>query len=70
MIATVRKRASGQTRTVLLEALATGAHARLTSKGIMLYGPNGTVSTHFTGSDHRGAKNLTADLRRAGILPS
>lgn len=43
--------------------------AKHTTAGITLCGPNGTVGTHFTKSDHRAVLNFISDLRKAGIYP-
>lgn len=55
-------------RALILAALKTGARYRMTKNGIIIYTETGlTVGTHFTVSDHRGAKNLQAQMRRAGF---
>jgi hypothetical protein len=44
--------------------------AKHTTSGLMFCGPEGTVLTHFTNSDHRALKNFISDLRKAGIYPT
>ena len=55
------------TRDILLSALDAGAEMRRTTKGVLVYGPEGTVTAHMSNSNYRAAKNLTARLRRAGV---
>lgn len=55
------------TRAVLIEALEAGATMKPTKGGVMVHGPSGIVSAHFTSSDHRAHKNLRSRLRRAGL---
>ena len=55
------------TRAVLLQALEAGATMKATKGGVMVHGPDGMVSAHFTVSDHRAYKNLRSRLRRAGL---
>lgn len=54
-------------RKVILSALKSGVRYRMTRSGVMIYGPTGFASAHFTVSDRRGYKNLIAGLRQAGI---
>ncbi|QWY81354.1 HicA-like toxin [Arthrobacter phage Rizwana] len=57
-------------RELLMEAHRAGVGSKFTKSGIILYGENGQIaSTHFTGSDHRGYKNLRRELQRKGIYP-
>lgn len=56
-------------RHVALAALATGARAKLTKNGIMIYSESGGVAvTHFTSSDKSAALNFRKRLERIGIL--
>jgi len=55
-------------RKLVLEALETGARARKSKGGLMLYGPNGAVAVHYTNSDGRAVKNLRSAMVKAGIL--
>lgn len=57
-----------QVKALLIGVLKDGARYKLTKSGIILFGPTGSAATHFTVSDHRGVKNLRAQLRRAGLL--
>jgi hypothetical protein len=46
-----------------------GVRVTRTKKGLLLRLPDGsTAMKHFTDSDTRGAKNLAAELRRAGVI--
>ena len=54
-------------RQLLLTLLREGNRYRMTSSGVMLFGPEGSASAHLTGSDRRGLNNFRADLRKAGI---
>ncbi|ALY10592.1 hypothetical protein FDH86_gp057 [Arthrobacter phage Tank] len=57
-------------RDLLMDAYRAGVDYKFTKSGIILYGTNGAISgTHFTGSDHRGYKNLRRELQRKGIYP-
>lgn len=57
-----------EVRRSLIAALQAGARYRMTKKGIIIYGDDGlSVTAHFTISDHRGALNLRAQLRRMGL---
>jgi hypothetical protein len=55
------------TRDVLLAALDQGARMKATKAGVMVHGPNGSTSAHFSVSDKRAALNLRAQLRRSGV---
>lgn len=57
------------TRKILLAALKSGCRFKKIKSGIVLYGEgNGKMITvHFTTSDHRGGKNLLAEMRKANI---
>lgn len=63
----VRRCNNRDVRKVILSVLRSGVRYRMTKNGIMLLGPNGGITAHFSVSDHRGYLNLIADLRRAGI---
>lgn len=54
-------------RQILLAVLRDGHRYRMTKSGVTVFGPRGSAGTHLTGSDHRGADNFRADLRKAGI---
>lgn len=54
-------------RQILVTVLKEGHDYRMTKSGITVYGPNGSASAHMTTSDHRGAQNLRATLRKIGI---
>lgn len=41
---------------------------RQTSSGILLTGPYGSASTHYTSSDFRAVKNFRARLRQIGLV--
>ena len=56
-------------RDLLLEVIDSGAPMRLTSDGVLVYGPQGRAGTHFTCSDVRAAKNFRSALRRIGAMP-
>lgn len=45
-------------------------NAKFTKSGILMQGPFGSVTSHFTHSDTRSIKNLRANLRGAGIYPA
>ena len=72
--AVVRKRilracTNREIRAVLLEVIdKTTATIRLTTSGIIIYGPEGACGTHWTVSEARASKNLRASLRRIGVL--
>jgi hypothetical protein len=54
-------------RKVVLAAVNAGVPARLTKKGVILYGQDGgSAGAHYTASDARAAANLKAELRRIG----
>lgn len=59
----------------LAAAISVGLHsqgllkARATNKGILLVGPFGGATTHFTNSDRRATKNFISALRKAGLYP-
>ena len=65
----IRRRCSDrETRRVLVEVLQSGVGYKLTKNGVMIYGKEGQATVaHYTNSDHRAAKNLTAMLRRIGV---
>jgi hypothetical protein len=63
----IRRAGNKAVSALLLAAISDGHRYKMTSKGVMVYGPHGITSTHLTGSDHRGAENFRADLRRIGI---
>ena len=54
-------------RDLLLKVIDSGAAMRLTSDGVMVYGPSGRAGTHFTCSDVRASKNFRSALRRIGV---
>lgn len=57
-----------QTSALLLKLIKAGHRYKMTqSNGIIIYGPDGSASTHLAGSDHRATENFRADLRRVGI---
>lgn len=58
-------------REALLTALSSPdlVRARQTTSGIILVGPHGTTSTHYTLSDPRSYKNVLARLRSIGLYP-
>lgn len=56
-----------EVRDLLRQTIDNGARYRPTKAGLMLYGPNGAVSVHFTISEHRAVKNLRSSMRKAGL---
>jgi hypothetical protein len=68
----VRKTSDPVLRKGLLTAMKSGMRYRMLENGIMLYADNGKSATfHFTPSDHRAARNATAQLRSLGVdLPT
>lgn len=62
-----RSATSKEQRDLLLAALDAGATMKETKKGVMVFGPSGSVTAHFTTSDWRALKNLRTALRRAGL---
>lgn len=73
VVAMTRKRCRDLTmRETLLSALRSPdlVNARQTTNGLMLTGPGGTSTAHYTLSDVRGQRNLRSQLRRAGLLPA
>lgn len=55
-------------RDLLLAVVDSGVRMRLTSSGVLVYGPKGTAGTHFTCSDVRAQKNFRARLRQIGVM--
>lgn len=66
---TIRRACSNrEVKSILVRAIKSGTRYKMTRKGVMLYGDHGgAVVVHMTVSEHRGSKNLIADLRRIGI---
>lgn len=58
---------STEQRDLLLAALDAGATMKRTKKGLMIFGPTGSATAHFTSSDWRALRNLRTSLRRAGL---
>lgn len=54
-------------RKLLLAAVGTGARYKMTTSGVMFFGPAGTATAHLSGRDHRTAENFRSHLRAAGI---
>jgi hypothetical protein len=63
----IRRSKDREVVALLLAAIHAGHRYKMTKSGIIIYGPAGICGTHFSVSDHRAARNLRADLRRAGI---
>lgn len=57
----------GKVRSLILRAIDAGARCKMTKGGVMLFGPDGIATIHFTGSDSRACANAEADIRRIGI---
>lgn len=58
---------SKQHKKLIREAEAAGARVVKKSKGLMIYGPEGSAMIHTSTSDKRALANARADIKRAGI---
>lgn len=54
-------------RKLLLSVMRGGHRYRMTKCGVTVFGPEGSAGAHLTTSDHRGAENFKADLKKIGI---
>lgn len=52
---------------LIREAEAAGGRVVKKSKGLMIFGPEGSAMIHITTSDSRALANARADLKRAGL---